>query len=330
MITTDLQQHLFQLIKASLPAHISMADELTELLNLSHDSVYRRIRGEKPLALNELKHICEHYHISLDQVLQLQNDTVVFQAPEINHKIIPFWEMLKGMLQQLKYFNSFEKRQMLYLCKDLPLWHFYLFPEIGAFKTFFWVKTIQNLPDYGHKLFSLSEFPFADSFTIGQQIIKEYNQIPCVELWNLESINSTISQIKFYKDAGIFKNDSDIEIVIDSFDRTLDHLQHQAEEGVKFMPGDTDVSYRSPVQLYVNEVVIGSNTILVQLNERKLSFIPYNIFSYMLTRDVRFNESSFNVFNTLVSRSTLISGTGEKERNKFFRILRDRVKELRK
>jgi hypothetical protein len=238
--------------------------------------------------------------------------------------------MLKGMLAQLKYFNSFEKRQMLYLCKDLPIWHFYLFPEIGAFKTFFWVKTIQNHPDYSHKLFSLSEFPFDDCFAIGQQVIKEYNQIPCVELWNLESINSTISQIKFYRDAGIFKNDADVEIVINSFDRSLDHLQQQAEVGVKFMPGDTDVSYRSPVQLYINEVVIGSNTILAQLDERKISFIPYNIFSYMLTKDARFNESSFNVFNTLVSRSTLISGTGEKERNKFFRTLREKVKELRK
>jgi hypothetical protein len=330
MQANELQQQFFNHLKSVLPPHISMVDELTELLNISYDSVYRRIRGEKPLALNELRHICEHYHISLDQVLQLQNDTVVFQAPEINHKSFPFWEMLKGMLAQLKYFNSFEKRQMLYLCKDLPIWHFYLFPEIGAFKTFFWVKTIQNHPDYSHKLFSLSEFPFDDCFAIGQQIIKEYNQIPCVELWNLESINSTISQIKFYRDAGIFKNDADIEIVINSFDRSLDHLQQQAEVGVKFMPGDTDVSYRSPVQLYINEVVIGSNTILAQLDDRKISFIPYNIFSYMLTKDARFNESSFNVFNTLVSRSTLISGTGEKERNKFFRTLREKVKELRK
>jgi hypothetical protein len=330
MTTTDLQQHLFHLIKTSLPSHISMVDELTELLDLSYDSVYRRIRGEKPLALNELKQICEHYHISLDQVLQLQNDTVVFQAPEINQKSFPFWEMLKGMLKQLKYFNSFEKRQMLYLCKDLPIWHFYLFPEIGAFKTFFWVRTIQNHPDYNNKLFSLSEFPFDDCFTIGQQVIKEYNQIPCIELWNLESINSTVSQIKFYRDAGIFKYDADIDTIINSFDNSLDHLQQQAEKGVKFMPGNTDVSYRSPVQLYINEVVIGSNTILAQLNEKKISFIPYNIFSYMLTNDERFNESSFDVFNTLISRSTLISGTGEKERNRFFRSLRDKVNELRK
>ena len=326
---TDLQQQLFNFIKNSQP-HISLADELCDLLDISHDSAYRRIRGEKPLTLSELKIICEKYNIALDQVLQLQNDTVVFKVPDINQNSVPFADYLKGMLAQLKYFNSFEKKQMLYLCKDLPIWHFYLFPEIGAFKTFFWIRTIQNHTDYSHKLFSLSEFSFEECFTIGQQIIKEYNRIPCVELWNNESISSTVSQIKFYQDSCIFKNNNDMEAVINSFERSLDHLQRQAETGLKFMPGDTDVSYRSPVQLYINEVVIGSNTILAELNEQRISFIPYNVFSYMITKDVRFNQSVFNAFNTLVSRSTLVSGTGEKERNKFFRSLKERVQNLRR
>jgi BetR domain len=330
MEASQLQQQFFTHLKSILPSHISVVDELTELLNLSYDSVYRRIRGEKPLALNELRQICDRYHISLDQVLQLENDTVVFKAPDINQNNVPFIDYLKGMLTQFKYFNSFEKRKMRYLCKDLPIWHFYLFPEIGAFKTFFWIKTIQSHPDYSQKSFSLSEFLFEDCFAVGQEIIKEYNKIPCVELWNVESVNSTISQIRFYRDAGIFKNDSDAETVIDSFERSLAHLQRQAEVGVKFMPGQSDVAYRAVLQLYINEVIIGSNTILTELNEKKLSFIPYNVFSYMLTSDQRFNESSFNAFNTLTSRSTLISGTGEKERNKFFRSIKERVESLKK
>src|SRR5205814_8262232 len=103
MQTNELQQQFFNHLKSVLPSHISMVDELSELLNLSHDSVYRRIRGEKPLALNELRQICEQHHISLDQVLQLKNDTVVFNAPDINHYSLPFSEYLKGMLTQLKY-----------------------------------------------------------------------------------------------------------------------------------------------------------------------------------------------------------------------------------
>src|SRR5258705_2482572 len=99
METTELQQGLFNHLKANLPPHLSMADELCSLLNISHDSAYRRIRGEKPISLTELKKICEHYHLSLDQLLQLNSDTVVFRAPDLTRKDYPFSDVLRSMLE---------------------------------------------------------------------------------------------------------------------------------------------------------------------------------------------------------------------------------------
>lgn len=330
METNELQQQLFGYLKTALPPHLSLADEIGQLLNLSPDSVYRRIRGEKPITLIELKKICDQYHLSLDQLLQLDTETVVFTATDLKKDRFPFLEILQNMLRQLKYFNSFGNKKIYYLCKDMPIWQFYLYPELAAFKTFFWAKTIHNEPAYVNRQFSLSDFEFEECFKLGQDIIRQYNNIPGIELWNLESINSTLSQIRYYKESGGFRNEQDIELVIVAFENTLDHLQLQAEKGLKFFPGDTDVSYKASQELYVNEVVIGSNTILAELDEQKISFIPYNVFSFIHTRDKRFNESVFNGFNTLKSRSTLISGTGEKERGKFFRYLHSRVNELRK
>ncbi|MEO7984730.1 MAG: helix-turn-helix domain-containing protein, partial [Bacteroidota bacterium] len=70
MENNEVQQQLFNILKENLPPHLSLVDELGSLLGLSADSVYRRIRGEKPIDLFELKKICEHYHLSLDQLLQ--------------------------------------------------------------------------------------------------------------------------------------------------------------------------------------------------------------------------------------------------------------------
>lgn len=328
MEANQLQQELFSYLKTSLPPHLSIVDELCDLLGLGADSVYRRIRGEKPLTLSELKVICEHYHLSLDQLLHLESDTVVFRAPDILRRNLPFTSLLRSILQQVNYFSSFKNRQMLYICKDMPIWQFYLSKELAAFKTFFWAKTINKEPEYANKLFSLKDFNFDEIYDVGRQIIETYNQIPCIELWNQESINSTISQINFYKDSEQFRDGKDVEVVINSFLAVLDHLKLQAERGVKFMPGDGEVRYKAAVQLYINEVVIGSNTILAELDNTKLVFIPYNVFSFMLTKDSRFNESVFEGFETLKSRSTLISETGEKDRNRFFKILKDRVNSL--
>ena len=330
METTELQQQLFSFLKDNLPPHLSLVDELGDLLGVGSDSVYRRIRGEKPVTLIELKKICEHFHLSLDQLLQLKNDSVVFRAPDLGKEHFPFADVLKSILQQLKHFNSFKTKQLLYLCKDMPIWQFFLYPELAAFKTFVWAKSIHNEPLYAGKLFSLEEMMVEDYFKTGQKIIHEYNQIPSIELWNEESINSTLNQIKFYKDSGGFKQAKDVDVILDSFELTIKHLSMQAEKGVKFMPGEADIQHKAPVQLYVNEIVIGSNTILVELDNTKLSIIPYNVFSYILTKDARFNESMFNGFNTLKNRSTLISVTGEKERNRFFTFQLEKVKSLHK
>nr|WP_294905497.1 helix-turn-helix transcriptional regulator [uncultured Lacibacter sp.] len=329
MDTSHPQVLLFQYIKTSLPSHISLVDQVADLLNISNDSAYRRIRGEKEISLSELKTLSEHFKISLDQVLQLQNELVVFRAPEINADKISFEEYLKAMLQYMKYFNTFSNKRMLYFCKDITFFHFYLYPEIASFKTFFWSKTIKDLPEYKSKLFSLDEYPLHECFKLGQEIIREYNKIPSLELWNAESINSTLSQVRYYKEGGYFKNPGELNIVLDSFQKCLDHIELEVERGIKFMPGDAEIVYRAPLQFYVNEVIIGSNTILIELNEEKLSFVTYNVLSYLITKDARFNEKAFANFFTLVGRSSQISGTGEKDRNRFFNAMREKVHALR-
>ncbi len=330
METNEIQQQLFNYLKESLPPHLSLVDELCDLLEISADSAYRRIRGEKPISLIELKRICQHYHLSIDQLLHLENETVLFEAPGMNGTPKEFVDYLKEVFMQFKYFNSFKSREMHYLCKDSTIWNFYLFPELAAFKTFFWSKTINNEASLSNKTFSFEEFPFNDCYLLGQKILEEYNQIPCVELWNLESMYSTINQIAYYRDAGNFKTQEDFDSVIRSFQKMIDHLQLQAEKGFKFMPGATEVSYKAPIQFYVNELILGNNTMVANLDGKKMAMVTYGVFHYLFTKDSRFSNKVISSFDTLLSRSTLISKTGEKDRNRFFNALREKINGLKK
>lgn len=326
---TDIQVQLFNYLKNGLPAHLSLVSELSELLDISTDSVYRRMRGEKPVSLSELKIICEHYNISLDQMLHLKSESIIFQAPGINSEIPDLITYLRGMQQQVEFFTSFSNKQLSYLCKDVPFWYFFLFPEIASFKSFFWSRTIINQPDFSNKLFSVDDNLFDECIKIGRNILKMYNTIPSLELWNLESIHSTINQVLYYKEAGIFKSKDDFDKVIGSFFQMIDHLQLQCEKGTKFLPG-TSSGNNVPMELYVNEIILGNNTILAELDESKWAMVTYNVLNYLISKDERFVEKNFNSFNTLLKRSVLISKTGEKERHKFFNALRERVYSLSK
>jgi hypothetical protein len=307
-----------------------MVDAIAELLGLSYDSVYRRIRGEKPISLDELKVLCEHFQLSLDQVLQLHSDKVLFTDSEANGSITSFTAYEKGLIQQLQYFNQFQKKELLYLSKDVPVFHFFYFKELAAFKAFFWAKSILNEPAFENKNFSLDHFDATEHFELGQKILHGYNEIPSTELWNYESINSTILQIEYYRDAGIFESKKDLDAVIDSFDATVAHLQKQVEKGRKFMPGIGEAGYKAPLKFYINEIILGNNSILVSLDDTQTVFINHIVLKYISTTDKKFTAKAFGNFQNLVSRSILISETGEKERNKFFKSLRERIQACKK
>ena len=330
MENNELQLEFFNYLKSTLPAHVSLADELCDLLNISADSAYRRLRGEKSLAFSELKIICEKFHVSLDQVLNLQNDTVAFRAPDLIANHATFADHMRNILKGVMYFHQFKERKMMYLCKDAPFWYFYVYPELAAFKTFFFLRSLRNESSVLNKKFSLKEFPFDDCFAIGQQMLKAFNEIHCEELWNNESWNSTINQVAYYREAGIFGSTEDYERVVDSILKTIDHLELQATAGQKFMSGDSDLKYRAPIQFYVNDLIIGNNTIYGDVGGNKISWVTYSVLNTLVTQDKRFNDHLFQNFYTLRSRSTLVSGTGERERVRFFNSLRDKVNTLRK
>ncbi len=218
---------------------------------------------------------------------------------------------------------------MRYLCKDMTLFQFFLFPELSAFKLFFCIKTIQNDTALNKAKFCFERYGFDEIFAIGQQLIREYNQIPSIEFWNIECTNSTIKQIEYYRDAGLFENKKKMLQVIDSLWCTIDHIQLQAEKGFKFMPGDTEVRYKAPQQFYINEVILGNNTMLIESDEIKETGATYNVLNYMSTKGPRFNKYSFVSFDNLGSRSTLISNASEKEINRFFNLVKERINLLK-
>ena len=328
MNATDLQQQLFNYIKASQPPHISLADELCDLLDISYDSAYRRIRGEKPLSLSELKLVCEKFHLGLDQVLQLNNDTVVFRSNDIHQEVRDLKLYLEGLLQQVVYFNQFEHRKMYLLAKDFAVFQFFLVPEIAAFKCFFWMKHILQDPKLSSTKFSTKAFLFPEILELTKKLTKEYAQIDSVELWNEETVRSTLRQIRYYRDAGLFETREDAEITFNAFNELLEHVQHMAEHGAKFMKGESDLLKRGSFQLFVNELILGNNTYIFQLNGKITTFINYAVLKYISTQDVRFCDNIFRSFQNLVSRSTLVSNVGEKERNTFFNLLRAEARKL--
>lgn len=323
----SIQETLFQLIKGSLPQNISFVHAISELLGISYDSVYRRVRGEKELTLEELKTICEAYNISVDDLFNLKSNHISFTDLAIAEDGISLENWLQTLLKEIKLIHQSKQSEIIYSAKDIPLFYFFEFPEIAAFKFFFWQQIMIPSGISENKKFSL-EVP-GNLFETGRQLLSYYIRIPVIEIWSEETISSILRQIEYCFVAGFFDRKEDAFKLCDVLETWLTHVQNQAECGFQFMLGTSPEGVENSYRLFYNEVLINDNTILVSMDGRKVCYNTYNIISQLITTNLVFCEKIEKSFRILMQKSTMISGTSSKERHRFFNILHEKVKMLR-
>ncbi len=112
MQNESAQQIFFRHIKSLLPSHIALVDEIACVLNVSHDSAYRRIRGETHITLDEIKKLCERFKISLDQLLQLSSESFIFTGTLINNSDFNYYNWLESCLAVIKRVKTFSPHRM--------------------------------------------------------------------------------------------------------------------------------------------------------------------------------------------------------------------------
>jgi len=322
---TSVQHLFFQHVKNHLPAHLSLVDEVAELLNISIDSAYRRIRAEKALSFEEIRTLCSHFRISLDQLFHLETDTLLFSGRFIDGASFDFDRYLEDIRRLLAHINSHKHKEMLLMSKDLPIFYHFLFPELAAFKTFFWMKTILQYPQHARQRFSVADLP-ASILQSCTRIVEEYNRIPSQEIWNAETIHATLRQIEYYRETRVFATDADLDAVYACLSKAIDHVEAQTELGYKFTPSQAAPPIKgATIQCYINEFVLGDNTFLIRLDDRRLVVLNHSVLNTIRTADPNFTKSTEDHFQNIIRRSTPISGVGEKERHKFFNLLREKI-----
>lgn len=319
-----VQQIFFQHVKSNLAAHLSLVDEVAELLNISNDSAYRRIRGEKPLSFEELKSLCAHYQISLDQLFHLNNNSFLFNGPLTNNNNFGIELYLEHLLAQANYFNSFEHRELQYMGKDLFIFHCFGFHELTVFKIFFWMKTILQYPFEGRDIAVLDSLR-ENVFKITARMSEAYNKLPSVEIWNDDIINATIRQIDYYKQSKLFPSDDYARNIYIELMTMIDHIEKQTEAGCKFVVNGKPTSTSASYKFYYNEFILGDNCNLAVLNNSKVVYINHSVLNIIMTKDPVFTEYIHQHFQNIMRKSTLMSYVGEKERRKFFNGLRDKI-----
>ncbi|MBA2611880.1 MAG: helix-turn-helix transcriptional regulator [Bacteroidetes bacterium] len=310
-INLPIQNNFISRFKEVVPPSVGLAEEIADVLDVSIDSAYRRIRGETELTIEEVYKISKKYGISLDEVFSNQNDTVTFSYTKLTDSEENFETYLNRILTHLKNMNKFENRKIYYVAEEIPIFYSFFSKKLTDFKLFYWQRSVLNVPEYQQQKFEWGIVP-QNLVDIAHNVYKEYLTIPSSEIWTTETVLTGLRQIQFYFDSGIVSAAHAIEL-LSEYRIMIDMILKNAENSRKNISDKTDTYF-----LYNSEVVLGTNCIYVVMGETTYSYISFNTMNSLTTNNPQFCEETEHWVRNLEKKSTLISGVSEKQRYQFF------------
>lgn len=320
------QLQFVMLLKSLVPGQVNLARELMDVLGVSQDGAYRRLRCETAFSLDEAVKICLHYSIPLEALNNEVPDVVTFHFYQLDHQVDRFKGYLEGLVAQLQLFRKHQMANIHYAAEDVPMFYHFGWPELGAFKILYWMKSILNIPELDQ-----TRFPYQLEEWINpevmQQLYQGYAMVPGTEIWSDETIESTLQQIRFYWDAGFFEHTDSVMIILDQLVEMIKRIARQAETGQRI--GFDGASTGAPFSMYLCDLMIGNNSIYVETDASAVSFIGYNTFNSVMTRNEAFNKQHRMWMENLSRKSIQISGMAEKIRNQFIKSQLRKIEALR-
>jgi hypothetical protein len=309
-----IQDHFIKRFRQALVPGIGLAEEMADILDVSIDSAYRRIRGETELTLDEVFRITRKYPISLDEVFSNRGDTVTFAYTKLTDSETNFVSYLTRLHGHLSALNKFGNRKIYYVAEEIPMFYSFYSQKLIEFKLFFWQRSVLNIAKYQQVRFDWGVVP-KDLVDLAHESYKQYMMIPSIEVWTEETVLTGLKQIRFYYESGLITKTHAMELLHD-YRQMIEMVHANAETGRKNV-SDQSETYT----LYCSDVVLGTNCIYAIMGETKYSYISFNSINSLTTNNPEFCEETEHWMRNLEKKSTLISGVGEKQRYQFFSLM---------
>lgn len=326
---SSYQSRFFEMVRTRVPDNEMLVDILAELIDCSRDSAYRRIRGTTELSVNDMVKIAKHFNISLNEWVGQSDSSVIFQSNSFIESLEGFRNHLLKSYGELERIAQFPKHQLIMQAKDVPYYYQFRSKKLAAFKVFVWLKSMYQLDQLEGLDFNVNSIP-DDIIDLCLKIGEAYTKVNSIEIWNDDTMLSMVKELEYYYEAGLLNSKEEALELCQEMYAISKVLYRQALKGQKAHYSKSEEYGQGDYQMYFHEILVMDNHILAQLDEnRKAYFIPFAGLNYLQSQDAGLSQKMENFLNDQIKKSSLISNMSEKERNKFFIRIKNRIDQLK-
>ncbi len=306
----------------------NFASDLAELIGVNVDAAYRRIRGATALTYDEIERMCVHYNVSFDSVTNYKGSLVPFQFNAMFQENFSIEVYLQNISNQLKDLTTTEDSKFVITAMDLPYFRQFGYKGLSRFKLFFWQRSVLNLDTFKRRQFKIdAEENKYDLITTA--IFEDYNRVDSTEIWTPETIDSSIKQIQYYLESGLFEDNNIVYPICDELDDLLDTAKNQAEFGRKSYQNESGI-FSAKFAMYQSDIFLSNNSIQAHKDDRIYTYVSFNSFNSLMSFSPGFANDCHEWIEQIRTKSILLSEVSEKLRFQYFLGLHKKINVLRK
>lgn len=318
----DLQRLLFEQLKSHTTSNISLVDAISDLLNISNDAVYRRLRGEKRLDVDELAKICSHFNVSFDSLVGAKQQSLYFgYVPLDLTNANVYKQYMKQLQQRFTALAKANEKEVFFTAIDIPMFHFLSFTELTLFKVFSWSSSTGVF--HGNFSEFCSMMVDDELISIYKQLTTAYKLIPSVEIWTDRTLDAILRLIDYYFESGYFSSTDEALLLCRQLLEMINGINQWSTRGFK----DESLG-AAHYKLYLSGIELENNFTVMKRDQTTTCIIKLYTINSMATTNKDFCDESMKWINNAMHKSTLISGASQKESYKFFNLLTQKVRYL--
>jgi len=267
--------------------------ELAEILGLSQESIYRRFRGDSAFTLGEIRAIGQHYPIDL---------TFLFAPHEVGHiGFSTFYtgpfnldRFLSEVFSSISEVQDLRNTRLYCLAADIPIFRLLQYPSIAQFKAIYW-STLNTLEE------ASMPFQFDPNVVVpmAEEMTQAYHRLNVHEVWSVNTLRSTLSQIEYYVDNALVPNQNDVFLLYRDVKSLVADLFREGEEGA--------VLYKYGLALHNNAFLVDGEEV------EELTFVV-NSMNSLITKDKQMIEDFKSWLRMVLSRSIRLDAQSRKQK----------------
>ncbi|MEO6868800.1 MAG: hypothetical protein ABI168_04090, partial [Ginsengibacter sp.] len=140
----SLQTDFLQKICGRIKVGALPANEIAWLLQISNSEAYNKMSGKSALTLTQVQLLCKKYGVIFEISKAARNTRARVSYTPFHTGKISVGDYLASLNQFMSTLKAQNVKKLTCATDDIPFFHLFKYPELTAFKLYFWQSRIPD------------------------------------------------------------------------------------------------------------------------------------------------------------------------------------------